>query len=169
MDKNVRLEDVHETMSFLRRCDILPVIGVGLIIDMAGGAIRYVIAGGINFFPGTLKLLKELRERGIMTFVASGDRVEKEEMAVYLPDIPPDNIFGMMKPEDKRELVRKLKEEHKVMMVGNDRNDYLAMWEADIAVLSLQEAADRPGAIFEVADFRIKDISEVKEIIEEIR
>ncbi|GAH24453.1 unnamed protein product, partial [marine sediment metagenome] len=33
MDKNVRLEDVHETMSFLRRCDILPVIGVGLIID----------------------------------------------------------------------------------------------------------------------------------------
>ncbi|MGB2727913.1 MAG: HAD family hydrolase [Halobacteriota archaeon] len=169
MDKNVRLEDVHETMSFLRRCDILPVIGVGLIIDMAGGAIRYVIAGGINFFPGTLKLLKELRERGIMTFVASGDRVEKEEMAVYLPDIPPDNIFGMMKPEDKRELVRKLKEEHKVMMVGNDRNDYLAMWEADIAVLSLQEAADRPGAIFEVADFRIKDIGEVKGIIEEIR
>jgi soluble P-type ATPase len=168
-DKNVRLKDIHETMSFLRRCDILPVIGVGLIIDVAGGVIRYVIAGGINLFPGTLKLLKELRERDIMTFVASGDRVEKEEMAVYLPDIPPDNIFGMMKPEDKRELVRKLKYEHKVMMVGNDKNDYLAMWEADVGVLSLQEAADRPGEIFEVADFRIRDIGEVKEIIEEIR
>ena len=169
-DKNVKLKDVHETMSFLRRCDILPVIGVGLIVDMAkgGGRIKYVIAGGINFFPGTLKLLKELRARGVLLFVASGDRIEGEEMAAYLPDIPPENIFGMMKPEDKRELVRKLKEEHKVMMVGDDRNDYLAMWEADIAVLSLQEEADRPGKIFEVADFRIKDIGEVKEIIEEI-
>jgi len=32
-DKNVKLKDVHETMSFLRRCDILPIIGVGLIVD----------------------------------------------------------------------------------------------------------------------------------------
>jgi soluble P-type ATPase len=167
-DKNVKLKDVHETMSFLRRCDILPIIGVGLIVDMARGVIKYVIAGGIQFFPGTLKLLKELREMSIVLFLASGDRIEGEEMAAYLPDIPADNIFGMMKPDDKRELVRKLKEEHKVMMVGDDRNDYLAMWEADIAVLSLQEAADRPGKIFEVADFMIKDIGEVKEIIEEI-
>jgi len=168
-DKNVKLEDVHETMSFLRRCDILPVVGVGLIMDVAGGVIKYVIAGGIHFFPGTLKLLKELREMGVQVFVASGDRIEGEEMATYLPDIPADNIFGMMKPEDKRELVKKLKEEHKVIMVGDDRNDYLAMWEADIAVLSLQEEANRQEKIFEVADFRIKDIEEVKGIIEEIR
>jgi Cu+-exporting ATPase len=167
-DKKVKLRDVHETMSFLRRCDILPVIGVGLIVDMAKEVIKYVIAGGINLFPGTLTLLKELRARDIQLFVASGDRIEGEEMAAYLPDIPPGNIFGMMKPEDKRELVRKLKGEYKVMMVGDDRNDYLAMWEADIAVLSLQEEADRPGKLFEVADFRIKDIGEVKEIIEEI-
>ena len=167
-DKNVKLKDVHETMSFLRRCDILPIIGVGLIMDMERGVIKYVIAGGIQLFPGTLKLLKELRAMGILLFLASGDRIEGEEMTAYLPDIPVDNIFGMMKPDDKRELVRKLKEEHKVMMVGDDRNDYLAMWEADIAVLSLQEAADRPGEIFEVADFMIKDIREVKEIIEEI-
>ncbi|MHC1577392.1 MAG: hypothetical protein ACXQT6_01695, partial [Candidatus Methanospirareceae archaeon] len=36
-DKNVRLRDVHETMSFLRRCDIIPVIGVGLIAEVSGG------------------------------------------------------------------------------------------------------------------------------------
>jgi len=61
-----------------------------------------------------------------------------------------------------------LKERYKVIMVGDDRNDYLAMGEADIAVLSLQEEADRPGKIFDVADIRIKDIGEIKEIIEEI-
>ena len=168
-DKHVKLEDVHETMSFLRKCDILPVIGVGLIVDMAKGAIKYVIAGGINFFPGTRKLLSELHGLGIKTFVASGDRIERDEIAVYLPDVPPDNIFGMQKPEDKRDLVRQLKAEYKVMMVGDDINDYLALCEADVAVLSLQEEADRPGKIFEIADFRIKDICEVKEVIDEIR
>ena len=186
-DKNVRLRDVHETMSFLRRCDIIPVIGVGLIAEVSGGGaggdragagagegrvgggIKYVIAGGINFFPGTLKLLKDLREMGVSVFVASGDRIEREEMAAYLPDVPPENLFGMMKPEDKRDLVRRLKEKQTVVMVGDDRNDYLAMCEADISVLSLQEEADRPGAILEVADFRIKKIGEVKGIIEEMR
>ncbi len=168
-DKTVRLRDVHETVSLLRRCDILPVMGIGLIIDMVGKAIRYAIAGGINLFPGTLELFKELRELGVLTFIASGDRIEKEEMAIYLPDVAPENIFGMMNPEDKRDLVRKLKDEHTVMMVGDDKNDYPAMREADIAVLSLQEEADRPGEVFEVADFRIKDIREIKEIIEEMR
>ncbi|MHC1578054.1 MAG: HAD family hydrolase, partial [Candidatus Methanospirareceae archaeon] len=134
-----------------------------------GGGIKYVIAGGINFFPGTLKLLKDLREMGVSVFVASGDRIEREEMAAYLPDVPPENLFGMMKPEDKRDLVRRLKEKQTVVMVGDDRNDYLAMCEADISVLSLQEEADRPGAILEIADFRIKKIGEVKGIIEEMR
>lgn len=168
-DKNVKVGDVHETVSLLRRCDILPVMGIGLIVDMVGEAIRYVIAGGINLFPGALKLFKELRELGVLAFIASGDRIEREEMAIYLPDVPPENIFGMMKPEDKQELVRRLKEEHTVMMVGDDRNDCLAMWEADIAILSLQEAADRPKGVFDVADFRINDIGEIREIIKEIQ
>lgn len=167
-DKSVKLGDVHEAVSLLRCCDILPVLGVGLIMDMVKEKVRYVIAGGINLFPGTLKLFKELRELGVQTFIASGDRIEREEMAMYLPDVPQENIFGTMKPEDKMELVRKLKKEYRVMMVGNDRNDYLAMHEADIAVLSLQEAADRPGEIFDVSDLRINDISEVRGIINEM-
>jgi hypothetical protein len=36
-------------------------------------------------------------------------------------------------------------------------------------VLSLQEAADRPQEIFDVADYRINDIGEIREIIKEIR
>ena len=166
-DDGVELGDVHEAVSLLRRCDILPVLGIGLIVDMVEVRVRYVVAGGINLFPGTLKLFKDLRELGVLTFIASGDRIESEEMAMYLPDVRPGNIFGMMKPEDKRDLVRKLKDEHKVIMVGDDRNDYLAMREADIAVLSLQEAADRPKEVFEVADFRINDIGEIREIISE--
>ncbi|HDS45409.1 MAG TPA: HAD family hydrolase [Methanomicrobia archaeon] len=168
-DRAVTLRDVHEVVRKLRRCDILPVLGVGLILEMAPARIRYVIAGGINLFPGTLKLFKELRVLGIQTYIASGDRIEREEMAIYLPDIPPEHMYGTMKPEDKRDLVRSLKEKYRVMMVGDDRNDYLAMREADIAVLSLQEAASRPQEVFDVADFRVNDIGEIREIVEELR
>jgi Cu+-exporting ATPase len=168
-DTNVKVRDVHETVTLLRKYEILPVMGVGLIVDIVKRAIRYVIAGGINLFPGTLKLFKELRELGVLTFIASGDRIEQEEMAGYLPDVPPDHIFGMMNPEDKRALVKRLKEEYTVMMVGDDRNDYLAMREADIAVLSLQEAADRPKEIFEVADLTINELGELRGVIKEIR
>ena len=124
---------------------------------------------GINLFPGTRQLFRELREMGVQTFIASGDRIEREEVATYLPDVPPENIFGTMKPEDKRELVRKLKHEYQVVMVGDDRNDYLAMLEADIAVLSLQEAADRPKEVFEVSDLRINDIGEIRGILKEMQ
>ncbi len=168
-DTSVTLRDVHETVRKLRRCDILPVLGVGLILEMASARIRYVVAGGINLFPGTLKLFKELRELGIQAYIASGDRIEREEMAIYLPDVPPEHMYGTMKPEDKRDLVRRLKEQNRVTMVGDDRNDYLAMREADIAVLSLQEAASRPQEVFDVADFRIRDIGEVREIVDEMR
>ncbi len=167
-DRRIKLKDVHETMGFLKKCDILPVVGVALIVEMASKAIRFLIAGGIKFFPGTRKLLKELSQMDCAIFIASGDRIEPEEISVYLPEVPQENIFGMMTPEDKRDLVRKLKDRHKVIMVGDDRNDYLAFCESDIAVLSLQEAADRPSEIFEVTDFRIKDIIEVKKIIEEL-
>jgi len=167
-DRRIKLRDVHETMGFLMMCDILPVVGIALIVEMASKTIRYLIAGGIKFFPGTRKLLKELSQMGCAVFIASGDRIEPEEISVYLPEVPPENIFGMMTPEDKRDLVRKLKDRYRVIMVGDDRNDYLAFCESDIAVLSLQEAADRPGEIFEVADFRINNIEEVKGIIEEM-
>jgi soluble P-type ATPase len=53
--------------------------------------------------------------------------------------------------------------------VGDDRNDYLAMLEADIAVLSLQEEAARPKEVFEVADMRIREIGELRGIIKEIK
>jgi P-type E1-E2 ATPase len=74
----------------------------------------------------------------------------------------------MMKPEDKRDLVRRLRDRYRVVMVGDDRNDYLAMLEADIAVLSLQEEAMRAKELFEVADVRIREIGELRGILEEI-
>ncbi len=167
-DEQIRMGDVHEAMRLLRRCNILPVTGIALIADMASKSVKYLIAGGINLFPGTRRILKYLSQKGYRTFIASGDRLEPDEISPYIPEVSTDNIFSMMTPEGKRDLVHKLKSRYRVIMVGDDRNDYLAFCESDIAVLSLQEAADRPGELFEVADFRIKDIEELKGIIEEV-
>ena len=168
-DRSVKLGDVHDVVARLRQCDILPVLGVGMIMDMSTASVRYLIAGGINLFPGSRSLFQDLRTWGIPFFIASGDRIERDEMASYLPEVLPDHIFGTMNPEDKRDLVRNLKERYRVMMVGDDRNDYLAMLEADIAVLSLQEEAARPKEIFEVADVRIREIGELRGLIKEIK
>ena len=167
-DKNITVKNVRDTISCLRRYDVLPLIGSGLIVDV-DKKIKYVITSGVNFFPRTPQVIDALKELGISVFIASGDRLEKEEMPLYLSAVPSENIFGMQKPEDKKDLVKNLKEKYeKVMMVGDDRNDYLAMKEADIAVLSQQIEGERTREIFEVTDFTIKDIMEVKGIVEKL-
>ncbi|MHC1635241.1 MAG: HAD family hydrolase [Candidatus Methanospirareceae archaeon] len=165
-DKKVTLRDVQDTISFVRRFKILPAIGTSVIVEVGEG-IKYIITSGGDLFPGVYQLFDALKKSNIHIFIASGDRVERTGFAVKFFRLPPDHIFGMMTPEGKRELVRRLKGEYKrVMMVGDDKNDYLAMKEADIAVLCLQEEAERPKEIFDVADFTIKDIREIMEIIE---
>ena len=192
-DKRVKLGDVHETISILLNCDILPVIGTGLVVSVVshpspslslsssasssssaastpalreGEGIKYVISGGLNLFQGAIRLLEELRRRNVAVFIASGDRIEGEEVAPFFRGVPPENIFGMLKPGDKCRLVKRLRQRYeKVIMVGDDKNDYYAMCAADIAVLSLQIEAERPKELFDVADFVVRDVQEVEGIV----
>ena len=176
-DKRVNLSDVYETISILLNYDILPVIGTGLVVSIAQSSsysalsgeeesIKYVISGGLNLFKGAIQLLEWLRRRDVAVFIASGDRIEGEEVAPYFKGVPPENIFGMLKPEDKCRLVKRLRRRYKkVIMVGDDKNDYYAMCAADISVLSLQIEAERPKELFDVADFVVKDVREVEEIV----
>ncbi|MCW7075330.1 MAG: HAD family hydrolase [Candidatus Methanospirare jalkutatii] len=128
--------------------------------------IKYVISGGLNLFQGAIRLLEELRRRDVAVFIASGDRIEGEEVAPFFRGVPPENIFGMLKPGDKCRLVKRLRQRYeKVIMVGDDKNDYYAMCAADIAVLSLQIEAERPKELFDVADFVVRDVQEVEEIV----
>lgn len=57
-----------------------------------------------------------------------------------------------------------LKKKYKVMMVGNSSNDVLAIEEADIGVLTLQQGEIPPDKVNGVADYVIKNIKDVLKI-----
>ena len=64
----------------------------------------------------------------------------------------------------KGEIVKELKKKYKVMMVGNSSNDVLALKEADIGVLTLQQGEIPPKKVHGAADYIIKNIQEVLKI-----
>ena len=106
---------------------------------------------------------------GIPTFIASGDRVPKlEKMADYL-GIPRDRVFGVATPTVKAQIVNDLRQEYdKVLMVGDGINDLYAMQNADIAILTIQQAGDRPEVLYNEADFVVKNVCEVVTIVQQI-
>ncbi|MCW3136289.1 MAG: HAD family hydrolase [Canidatus Methanoxibalbensis ujae] len=141
-------------------------------LNVRGGerrSVRYVISGGINLFPEIINLFEKLRSNGVEVFIASGDRIERDEISPFLPGVSASNIFGMLSPDEKCKLVKRLRNEYdKVIMVGDDKNDYYAMCAADVSVLSLQIESERPKKLFDIADFVIRNIGEVERIVNEL-
>ncbi|MBO1299370.1 MULTISPECIES: cation-translocating P-type ATPase [unclassified Enterococcus] len=76
-------------------------------------------------------------------------------------------VFGRVKPEQKKEFVRLLKENHTVAMTGDGVNDILAMKEADcsIAMASGNEAAMQAAQVVLLES----DFSKMPEIVGEGR
>jgi len=53
-------------------------------------------------------------------------------------------------------------------MVGDGINDLTAMKEADIAILTEQQYSKKPKILEDEADYIIKDVSEVIDIVKKI-
>ena len=106
---------------------------------------------------------------GVPTFIASGDRVTKlERMADHL-GIPRDRVYGVATPSVKAQIVSDLKQEYdKVVMVGDGINDLCAMRNADIAILTVQQAGDRPEELYKAADHVVKNVGEVIPIVQDL-
>ena len=106
---------------------------------------------------------------GVPTFIASGDRVAKlEKMADHL-GIPRDGVYGVATPTVKAQIVTDLRREYdKVLMVGDGINDLIAMQNADVAILTIQQPGERPEALYKEADHVIRCVSEVVPIVKEL-
>ncbi|KUL01909.1 MAG: Soluble P-type ATPase, partial [Methanomicrobiales archaeon 53_19] len=165
--------DLQETIRMVwSRCShIRPVIAInsGVILNIRNRMIEFTITAGGSPFPGAKETITRLHQRGIATFIASGDRGSKlERMGDYL-GIPHDRIFGVATPTMKAEIVRRLKDNYDtVLMVGDGINDLRAMREADIAILSEQQPGERIEALEAAATYTIHELNEVIAIIEEI-
>jgi soluble P-type ATPase len=141
----------------------------GAIINMAQRGIEFAITAGGWPFDGAKEAITALHRMGVPTFIASGDRVTKlERMADHL-GIPRDRVYGVATPTVKAQIINDLRQEYdRVLMVGDGINDLCAMRNADIAILTVQQAADRPEDLYKEADYVVKSVGEVVTIVQDL-
>ena len=171
-DKQARVGDLQECIRnvwTVCKAESIVTLNSGAIINMALGAIEFTITAGGWPFDGAKETISALHRMGVPTFIASGDRVTKlEKMADHL-GIPRDRVYGVATPTVKAQIVSDLKQEYdKVLMVGDGINDLCAMRNADIAILTIQQAGDRPEELYAAADHVVKDVSAVLPIVHEL-
>ena len=171
-DKTARVGDLQECIRnvwTVCKAESIVTLNSGAIINMALGAIEFTITAGGWPFDGAKETISALHRMGVPTFIASGDRVTKlEKMADHL-GIPRDRVYGVATPTVKAQIVSDLKQEYdKVLMVGDGINDLCAMRNADIAILTIQQAGDRPEELYAAADHVVKDVSAVLPIVQEL-
>ncbi len=138
--------------------------GSGFIMDLETGQVEFTITAGGKVFPEVIEVVNELKKRNINIYIASGDRKGSlEELARFI-SIPQSNVFGTASTKRKQAIVKELKQNYKVMMVGNGSNDILAFKEADMGVLTLQQDEEVPEKVFSAADAVVYNIKEILEI-----
>jgi soluble P-type ATPase len=138
--------------------------GSGFIVNMESGKIEFTITAGGKIFDEVPCVINELKNRRIDIFIASGDRkTSLIQLAEYI-NIPKENVFDTASSRRKKEIVMDLKKKYKVMMVGNSSNDILAIEEADIGVLTLQQGEIPPEKVHGTADYVIENIKDVLKI-----
>ncbi len=138
--------------------------GSGFIVNMNTGKIEFTITAGGKIFEEVPFVVNELKKRGIDIFIASGDRkTSLVELAEFI-NIPKENVFDTASSRRKKEIIVELKKKYKVMMVGNSSNDVLAIEEADVGVLTLQQDEIPPDKVNGTADYVIENIKDVLKI-----
>ena len=141
----------------------------GAIINMKYKAVEFTLTAGGWPFEGARETITALHRMGVPTFIASGDRVTKLEMMADHLGIPRDRVYGVATPTVKAQIITDLRKEYdKVLMVGDGINDLIAMQNADVAVLTIQQPGERPEALFKEADHIIRNVAGVIPIVEEI-
>lgn len=165
-ESNVTLGEFHETARYLTKNNnfIQLCSGSAFILNTDNNEVEYIITAGGKVFPKVNTVIDTLKNRGIETFIASGDRAKSLKELAELINFPIENVFETANTKRKAEIVENLKKEYKVMMVGNGPNDILAFKKADMAVLTLEQKEAIPQKVFDAADIVINKITEILDI-----
>ncbi|MBR0471930.1 MAG: HAD family hydrolase [Methanosphaera sp.] len=162
------LDDIRESvLSLIKNYDIDICSGSALIINMGTKKIDYVYTAGGLFFKDTLNVFKHLKKLDYHIFIASGDNKQSLSKIAKTLNIPQNNIYDTCNVDCKEKVICKLQEKHdKVIMVGNNTNDYLALKKADISILTTEQGEKLPEYLLSSVNFVINKISDVLKIIE---
>jgi Cu+-exporting ATPase len=161
-----RMGDVQDTYNTVvgKHYNVHICSGSGFIVNMKTGQIEFTITAGGKIFDEVPYVVNELQNRGIELFIASGDRKTSLVQLAKFINIPKENVFDTASSRRKKEIVVELKKKYKVMMVGNSSNDVLAIEEADVGVLTLQQGEIPPDKVNGTADYVINNIKDVLKI-----
>lgn len=96
----------------------------------------------------SVALIRELKNKGYSTVLISGD--SKNEVERMQAELQIDQIYSEVKPEEKLALIEKIKQNGRIIYVGDGLNDAPAMALADVSV-----------AIFKSGNDRLVDVSDM--------
>lgn len=164
-DKSM-VKDIQDTIQAVmdKKYNVQICSGSGIIVNLNKQKIEFTISSGGRVFPEVTYVTHELQNRGIDIFIASGDRKGSLKKLAEFIGIPNENVFDTADSWKKREIIKGLKRNYEVMMVGNSVNDVLALEEADIGVLTEQQKEENPQKVYDSADIIIDNIKEVLDI-----
>ncbi|MBC7100674.1 HAD family hydrolase [Methanothermobacter tenebrarum] len=166
-DDNSKVKDIQDTIRAVldRGYDIEICSGSGFILNIEKRMVEFTITAGGRLFPEVLDVISELKKRDMDIYVASGDRKGALEKLAITINIPTSNVFATVDAKGKALVIRRLKKKYdKVMMVGDGLNDILALKEADIGVLTLQQSNNVHEKLLKAADIIIYNIREILDI-----
>jgi soluble P-type ATPase len=169
-DKKTRVGDLQECIRDVWRVckdESTLTLNSGAILNMAKKSIEFAITAGGWPFDGAKETITALHKMGVPTYIASGDRSTKLEIMADHLGIPRDRVYGVATPSVKAQIVADLKNEYdRVVMIGDGINDLGAFKKADTAILTVQQAGDRPEELFRAADYVISQVGDVLPIIQ---
>ena len=104
------------------------------LIFALGGKPLGVIAVSDKEKPNAAAVVKALGDMNIAVYLLTGDTRETALAVAARLGIRRENVIAEVLPEDKRDVVKKLKEKTTVAMVGDGVNDTVALSEADVGI-----------------------------------
>ena len=141
--------------------------GTALILDCKNQEILYTITSAGVLFNNIKYTINILKNRGYDIFIASGDRSAAIQYLSKIFDIDPSHGFPTASPDRKKEIVNSLKDKYDfVAMVGDGQNDFLALSEADIGILTLAQSPLETDNLIKASDYIITDVIELLNILD---
>ncbi|MGL6297860.1 MAG: HAD family hydrolase [Methanobacteriaceae archaeon] len=163
---NVKMKEIQDTARCLKRKhdSIQLCSGSAIIFDMKTNKARFAVTAGGQLFPKAKETVKQLTQKGFEIFIASGDRKDSLYEVAELLEIPRANVFDTSDTNGKQEIIKGLKENFNVTMVGNGPNDILAFKEADLAILTTEQNEKIADFVYNDADLVISTIDEILDL-----
>ncbi len=142
-------------------------LGLSVIRLAIGGKIVGAIGVADEIRDEAKTVIAKLKTMGFNVVMLTGDNPANANRIANILEI--DQVYAGVLPDEKADIVTKLKENHKVIMIGDGINDSPALSVADISV-AMSDAADiaRETADINLVDNDLNGLITLKELSEQL-